>query len=67
MILDFQDPTHEYTAGISLPQFAKINKIKLKPFSEGSRFDGLHAPFDRRCNRILFSTDITSLAVMLDK
>jgi hypothetical protein len=47
MIRDNQDPTREYTKGISLPQLAKINKIELKPFSEGSRFDGLHVPLGK--------------------
>jgi hypothetical protein len=71
MILNDQDPMHEDTKGISLPKLAKINQIKLKPFSEGSRFDELPAPLGRlcNCNRILlqaYNTN-TSFDVMLNK
>ncbi len=67
MILDDQDPTHQHTKGISLPQHVKINEIKLKPFSGGLQFDGLPASLCRLCNWILFATGNTSLPVMLDK
>ena len=56
-----QDPVHEDTKGISLPKLAKINRIKLKPFSEGLRFDGLPALLGGLCNRILLQAYNASL------
>jgi hypothetical protein len=67
MILNDEDPTYEDTKGISLPKLAKINQIKVKPFSEVSRFDWLPAPLARLFIRILLQAYNTSLEVMLNK